>query len=348
MGRPSHCFSFPSLSAASSKSELAALEVEAASRGVTNLEEALNVADNTAPRTAAAASDLANLVDAMIRRKSLDGTIVHKDGYVLLMPGKGLQMTRRANGASRGRLDGDIGRLLAKLIAAGTLPEAYENGLPEDSAEYAQGLAEVREDVVRSLRFQVEEQMVKRKYYLRSVEQAEGSNNANSHRKKATRCQTNIADLLRTLCTWEVYGTDRDPAWEPTEATIKAAATGNFPWGDEVEGDGAGEPVQRHFGVRYRTAKAQVDRAEEESKYLQMEVVRLFNGLRGRIAAVDKHVEELMEVAGGAAAESSAAAREARVLAGRVKLAEMERERLQIIQEEAMAKLNVYLPAATE
>jgi hypothetical protein len=308
------------------------------------------VADNTAPRTAAAASDLANLVDAMLRRRSLDGPIVHKDGFVLLIPGnKGLQMMRRANGASRGRLDGDIDRLLAKLIAAGTLPEAYESALPEDSAEYAQGLAEVREDVVKSLRFQVEEQMVKRKHYLRSLERAEGSNNANSDRKKAARCLANISDLLRTLCTWEVYGTDRDPAWEPTEATIKAAANGNFPWGDEVQGDGAGEPVQRHFGVRYHTAKAQVDRAEEESKYLRMEVVRVFNGLRGRIAVVDKHVEdvkELMEVVGGAAAESSAAAREARVLAGRIKLAKVERERLQIIQEEAVAKLNVYLAAA--
>lgn len=332
---------------ATSKSDLTALQAEAISRGVTDLAAAETVATATAPRTAAASSTLANLVDAMLWRKSLDSVILHKGVFPLLMPGKkGVQILRNANGAARAKLDGDIARFLKKMTDAGTLPDGYKEGLPEDSALYAQGLAEVREDVVRSLRFQVEEQMVKRRYHLHSLEQSEGSNNAANTRKKAARCSVIIADRLRELSTWEVYGTDRDPAWEPTEATIKAAAGGDFPWGDEIEGNGAGEALQRHFGVRYRFAKAQVDRAEEESKYLKMEVVRLFNGLDGRIAEVDGLVDYALQNVQMVAADSSPDTWEARVLTGRIKLIEVERERLCIIQEEALANLTCYLPMA--
>lgn len=315
---------------------------------MTDLQAAKELADASAPRAAAAASDLSRVVEAMMKLKSLDGIILHKEGIALLMPGNtGINVARQGNPDTKRRLKALIKRLLGKLVKDSTLPEAYINALPEESPQYGQGLAELRSDVVRSMRFQVEGQVAKRNHILRAFQQAEGSKNADKNRKRLNRCNNNIANLLRTLSTWEVYGTDRSPSWEATDVIIKAAYRSEFPWSTELQGTGANEAVCRHFGVLYRTAVAQVERAEEESKYLKMEVVRLFDGLRGRIAAADEHVtalKALAEVVGRA--DSPAAAREGRVLAGRVKLAELERQRLVMIEDLAKANLEKYLLAA--
>jgi hypothetical protein len=341
-------FTSPSLFPASNTAAVVSLKAEAASRGVPDLEAALVVANATAPRAAAAATPLSRLVEAMLKLKSLDGIIVHKEGIALLMPGStGIHVGRQGNVAVRRRLESLIKRLTTELIRAGTLPESYANGMPESSAEYARGLKEVRTDVVSSLRFQVESQAAKRLHLTHALERAEGHNNADKYRKGLKRCGNNIGSLLRTLSTWEVYGTDQPPPWEATEAIIRAAGQGNFPWAADSDGDGTSPAVQRYFGVRYRSAVAQVARAEEETKYLQMEVVRLFNGLDGRIKAVETNVEGLQKL--GEAVERRggwAAAREARVLAGRIQLVGLERERLEMIRDAARVKLTAHLPVA--
>ena len=319
---------------------------EAALRDVHDLNAALELANVTAPRAAAAASALGRLVEAMIKLKSLNGVIVHKEGFALLMPGNvGMHVMRQGNAATRESLQKKIQGYITQLCKDGILPQSCAGGLSEDSPKYLEGLAEVRADVVRCYRFQVEEQVVKRNQILRSLEEAEGSKNAQKNRKSLTRSGKNIADLLRTLSTWEVYGTDREPTWEATEATIRNVYEGKFPWSAEIQSSGAPEAVQRHFGVRYRTAAAQVQRAEEEKVYLSMEVVRLFDGVEGRIKVVDDHVQVLAVEAGAcAAAGGGVAARRARVLAGKIKLAGLERDRLEMIRADAEAKLLAHLP----
>lgn len=322
------------------------MEAEAASRGVPDLDAALVLANENAPRAAATASTLSRLVEAQLKLKSLDGIILHKEGLALLMPGNtGIHVGRQGNDAVKQRLHALIKSLAKKLIEAGTITASYADGLPDSSPLYAQGLKEVGRDVRSSLRFQVESQAAKWLHYTHALTRAEGHNNADKYRKGLKRSANNVGSLLRTLLTWEVYGTENPLPWELNEDTIRDACRGKFPWAADSNGDGTPDAVQRYFGVRYRSAVAQVARAQEEAKYLKMEVVRLFNGLDGRIKAVEDHVEGLKKVL-EAVVDSGAAARKARVLAGRIQLAMLEQERLEMIREDAEAKLAVHLCAA--
>ncbi len=302
-----------------------------------DLEAAKALADASAAPGDAALSKLGRLVEAMIKLQSLNGVIFHKASFMLLMPGNtGIHARDAGDPATRASLVHGICQLRMELCINGTLPEAYAMDLPDDSEEYKQGLAEVRAHVVKDLRYQVERQVVKRNEHLGKLERAEGSKNAASNRKGLNKCNDNIKDLLRTLSTWEVYGTAAAPAWLPTDDTIRKVNKGEFPWSTENPGSSAPEALQRHYGVRYRAAAAQVARAEEEIEYLRMEAVLLVNGLEERIEAVEQAMvvdqSVLEDVVAGTAGD---AARKAKVLEGRIQLLGMERERLELIKEQA-------------
>ena len=62
---------------------------------------------------------------------------------------------------------------------------------------------------------------------------------------------------------------------------------GDFPWSS----GGSGSAIARaHFARRYRTAKALVERYEEEKVYLQVEIIRTLNWVEEQGAAVSNRL----------------------------------------------------------
>lgn len=308
------------------------LKNEAAYAGVRDLDAAQVLADADIQRQRNALSPLGRLAHAMLKLQPMNGIIVHKEGFSLLAGG-GIYAALLANPEAKAELVREITDLRMKLIAQGVLPLEYAARLPEDSAEYKQGVAEVRADCVGTLRVAVENQVVKRNQILRTLQQAEGSKNAGPNNRALNKVNQTIIKLLEELAPWEVFGTDRAPAWKPTADVIAKVHKGEFPWATQIGGDTADEALQRHFGERYRTATAQVERTKEEIGFLKMEVVRLVNGLEERIEAVTGAIEVDLQVS--ASAQAAGDARKARVMTGRSELRKMERERLEMIKEEA-------------
>ncbi len=320
--------------AESSELAIEKLKEEAVEAQVGDLDVALGLADMDAERESASLSDLGRLVKAMIKLESLNGIISHTQGFTLLMPGNvAVNAARQATPPAKADLVKQIATLRMALVNQNILPADCVTGLPKDSPEYMTGLAEVRTLFVGTLRATVENHALKHKLISRSLDQAESAKNALPRKKSLNYVDQHIRRLLEELSSWEAFGTNRPRQWEATEAVISNVKKGEFPWANERDGDVADEAQQRLFGERYRTAKAQVDRAKEEVGYLKMEVVRLVNGVEERIQAVDKAVEVDLQAA--AAAEAEGEARKARVLKGRSELRLMDRARLEMIKEEA-------------
>lgn len=85
---------------------------------------------------------------------------------------------------------------------------------------------------------------------------------------------------------------------------------GDFPW---VEGSANATvtSAHRHFAQRYRHARAQHRRSLEERTILHAEVVRLFNGLEEREAALRSCLEQQRSAARAAGAGSNSTAADA-------------------------------------
>ncbi len=75
-------------------------------------------------------------------------------------------------------------------------------------------------------------------------------------------------------------------------------STGEYPWTD-AGSDGNSSAEQRHYGRRYRTLLAQLNRTQEEEVLLGAEVVRTLNWLEEREAAAEKRLAALDAAARG-------------------------------------------------
>ena len=91
----------------------------------------------------------------------------------------------------------------------------------------------------------------------------------------------NAKSLLQVLGTWRQYGKET-PAAPVTSADLEAVYDMRFPWQEAPTPNGQ-LPAQRHHTLRYRKARAQLDRTEEEAGILANEVVRVFAWLEERM-----------------------------------------------------------------
>lgn len=132
---------------------------------------------------------------------------------------------------------------------------------------------------------------------------------------------------------------------------------GNYPWADEpasnnsgsscngASGQGAGPSsegggangnlaAQRHYAQRYRTLVAQRDRTREEQGILGTEVVRTFNWMEEREAAVQERLGEMQAASGGGTSWAQ------RLAAGKAALLEQQLKRVQGIHAQARKLLS--------
>jgi len=94
----------------------------------------------------------------------------------------------------------------------------------------------------------------------------------------------NVKSLLQVLATWRQYGRET-AAVAVTSADLEAVCDMRFPW-QEVPTPNGQLPAQRHHALRYRKARAQLDRTVEEAGILANEVVRVFAWLEERMGEV--------------------------------------------------------------
>ena len=113
----------------------------------------------------------------------------------------------------------------------------------------------------------------------------------------------------QVLFWWQEKNTSLFHLTPPYPPSVLVCA-GDFPW---VEGSASATvtSAHRHFAQRYRHARAQHRRSMEERTILHAEVVRLFNGLEEREAALRSCLEQQRSAAGAAGAGSSSATADA-------------------------------------
>jgi hypothetical protein len=78
------------------------------------------------------------------------------------------------------------------------------------------------------------------------------------------------------LESWSALG-DGGTEESITPDLLRRILTGEFPWLNCALNSNGSHIAQRHLSQRYRTARCQLDRAEEEFKLLHHEVVRFHN-----------------------------------------------------------------------
>jgi hypothetical protein len=327
------------------------LEAEALEHGVDNLQAAVEFLESGESGPRATLGLPGQLVEALIKLRSLDGLILHKAAYPILLPNNtGIHLHEKGNNeGDRSKLVTRRNQLLRDLQVE--LGQVWS----EDSQEYKGGLEELREYVLDRYRAQIEDQVFKRKMMLQEAQQVESGKNAAKDGKRLLSNRTNIKNFLQVYQTWKVFGTDRDRE-NVTEKLVSDVCSGSFPWREQVLGSNGSESAQRHYGLRYRSVTNQLQRTEEEQLILKEETVRLFNRLeeltsvvQGRIMAQEMIAQRCRgeaETEEGESTEALSARRlQLRLAKGRAHLLGRELARLEGIAEEAEERLGLLLPA---
>lgn len=335
----------------SCRSEMQSLGAEALAHGVDSLQAALEFLESGESGPVVTLGLGGQLVEVLIKLRSLDGLILHKAAYPILLPNNtGIHLHEKGNNeGDRKKLVMLRNQLLKDLKVE--LGEVWT----EDSQEYKDALEELREYVLGRYRALIEDQVFKRKMMLQEAQQVESGKNAAKDGKRLLSNRTNIKNFLQVYHTWKVFGTDRDRE-NVTEKLVSDVCRGAFPWREEVLGNNGSESAQRHYGLRYRSATNQLKRTEEEQLILKEEIVRLFNRLeelttlvQDRIIAqetIAQRCRDEVETDEGEIAEAISARRlKLRLARGKAHLLGRELARLQGVSEEAEERLSRLLPA---
>jgi len=280
----------------------------------------------------------AKYVQALVLSRAHSSLADNKAGLALLLPGTmGLKV--HAKGA-----DEDYKTKLATRVE--DLAQQLNVGLgetwKEGEQDYDEGLCEARTALSRHYQYLIELQVFKYKMVHLKKQDESGK----SATKLSTRLRTirnDIKQLLDVHRTWLAFGQE---IVVPAESLDDVCA-GNFPWrgaapsrpGAQGE-EGPSEAVVHHFGRRYRTATAQLERSEEEDNLLQDEILRTFNWVEERLIEVHDRIDR--EFAQSLCAENSGDRIALEEHLGRGSLCRREEARLLVIQEEAKAKLEKY------
>lgn len=214
----------------------------------------------------------AQYVEVLMKIRSQDAMSKEKAVFPLLMPGNaGIHVHKRS-------ADDEARRKLVNLRnrLEGQLQLDFGKVWDTSCAEYKEGLEELAGTVVTKYQIRIEEQVFKRKLLLQNLRESDSGKNAHKLRKSLEATKKNIHELLLVLESWSAL---RDGRTEEsiTPDLLRKISTGEFPWLNCVLNSNGSQSAQRHFSQRYRTARCQLDRAQEEFKLLHHEVVRLHN-----------------------------------------------------------------------
>ena len=318
---------------------------------------------------AVALSPLAQLVEVEMMIASNGDLVKHKALFPLQLSGNsGIHVFKRANDtAAMAKLRAKEEKLRAKL----------EMGIEELTDEQKkQGLEELQRHILKRLRFQVEQQIFKRKLILAEMEKVESNKNSTNLAKRLESIAKIIKDYLPVIETWNVIGSDASPR-SISDSAANAICNGAVPWRQEDVGGNGPDAAQRHYGQLYRRELNQLKRSEEEDSILRVEAVRLVNGIEERMEYVESSIEMLRcmwreeseEVAEGHGmvaseqnqlenhqvegsmqveqhTEAMRRRRERAVGEGKIALLNLELQRLECILEDAKRRLKPFYPAS--
>lgn len=165
-------------------------------------------------------------------------------------------------------------------------------GVPLEESRRLEGLKELQNYVLAGLRYQVEQQVFKRKKILAGLNGVESGKNAKKIYTRQQAVENTIRNLLNVIACWDIIDTDQEPDLVSDEA-FKAVLTGIVPWRSAEIGTNGDEATRRHYGQLYRTELNQLKRTEEEEGILRVEAVRLVNGLERALVAIADAISQL-------------------------------------------------------
>ena len=343
------------------RKEVERLKAEAATRGVHDLESAMNLLqqgdeENSRPKLSVSAQ----YVQALMALRSHEGIDAHRAALPLHLPGNtGIHLHAKAGDvAVKKKLSDAVFKLMPLLpeLPAVEFGEHWAEDLPE----YKQGLGELRKHLMKDIQVKIELQVFKRKLILYDLEQNSSSSKNRSHlQKRKERVNTNISDQLSMYYTWEVMGTSATPK-TATQERLRPILEGNFPWEADEDGGNGEHSAQRHYGAQCRTEINQLQRTEEETVILNDEVIRLFNRLEEVSAALEDKIQDQAVISHMTApkeatdisdvAESGAVleerAKKHNLAEGRAVLLNVELQRVKLIWKDAANRLRKHFPAA--
>ena len=253
---------------------------DAREHGVADCEAAIALLIEVEATPPPALSDEARYVELDMLIASDGDMVKHKALPTALQLGGnvGIHLFRRANDdAVKSKLQKKRANLRIKLEL-----DLFEE---LDSDKHAKGMKELKEHVLRRLHYQVEQQIFKRKLILVEKEQVDSGKNSTKIAKRLRSSETIIGDLLAVIYNWEVIDSDEDPE-VLSEQTFRDACNGKVAWRTSDIGSNGDEASQRHYGQLYRTEVNQLQRTIEEQSILQIEAVRLVNGVEEKIERV--------------------------------------------------------------
>lgn len=255
------------------------IKEDAREHGVTDCEAAMALLIEMEATPPPALSDLARYVELDMLIASDGDMVKHKALYPLQLGGNvGIHLFRRAN-------DDAVKIKLQQKRANLRIKMDFDLFEELDSNRRAEGMKELKEHVLRRLHYQVEQQIFKRKLILAEKEQVDSGKNSTKIAKRLRSSETIIGDLLAVIYNWEVIDSDEDPE-VLSEQTFRDACNGKVAWRTSDIGSNGDEASQRHYGQLYRTEVNQLQRTIEEQSILQIEAVRLVNGVEEKIERV--------------------------------------------------------------
>lgn len=278
------------------RSDLAALEHEAERHGVRDLSAALEALEKgTLSGVHSELSLKARYVEVLLKLRSHNSMAKEKAVLPLLLPGNtGIHVHRKGG-------DEDTRRKLVNIRnrLAGLLMLNVDEVWGEDSTEYKEGLQELAGAVIRKYQKRVEEQVFKQKLILQNLQQSYSGKNAQKLRKSLEATKKNIVELLSVLETWNALKDERSEN-AVSDDKVRAVSKGEFPWVRLDLGENGSPVVQRHFAQRYRTARCQLQRSQEEKIFLRNEAVRLINWTEERsqelISKRARHEQKILKL----------------------------------------------------
>lgn len=269
------------------RDDLTAVRNEALTHGVNNLDAALEALENGQLSERAELSLKAQYVEVLVKLRSFNTLAKEKAVFPLLLPGNaGIHVYRKGGeDGTRRKLENSLARLaLALKLDLGVEWD-------ESCAEYKEGLQELAAFVVEKYQQSIEGQVFKRKLLLKDLEQSDSGKNSQKLRTSLLATKKNIEELLAVRESWCAVQEQRSEQSIP-ESRVRAVCTGDYPWGAEGAASNGTTSAQRHFAQRYRTARCQLKRSEEEYTFLRGEVVRLINWAEERSAELNAELTE--------------------------------------------------------
>lgn len=259
------------------KKVLMELQDEARSHGVNDLEAAFRSLNEGDLSEHAELSTKAQYVEVLLKLRSHSTIAKEKAVLPLLLPGSAGANAFQKSHTTKTRLK--LENTLERLAVALDLPLDVE--WDENCEDYQEGFHELATFIIAKYQRRIEEQVFKRKILLTDLEQSDSGKNSQKLRKSLRATKKNIEDLLSVRETW-IAAKDRRTERIISDSFVREVCTGYFPWAVE-NSIGNGTPVaQRHFAQRYRSATCQLKRSEEESVFLRLEIMRLYNWVEER------------------------------------------------------------------